>query len=277
MHTNEFVKPKKNKSMKLQTKVLLAVLLLFGLNVIAQQSSFSFENCNDSKQWHLVFKDKCTKDWTKNWTLDGLFATVENSKEGMYFSAGPEARNDAHHAVLWTKESYSGDIKIEYDYTRTDDENRWVNILYIQATGDGEGDFVSDISKWSKFREVPAMKTYFDNMNAFHISYAAFGNSGDGTYYVRARRYPKPNGQNFNVTKISPSYDQQGYIKTGQKYHITAIKSGHQLYFQLESVDGESLFAWDISDVEPITEGRIGLRHMFTRSAIYRNFKIYTK
>ena len=78
--------------------------------------------------------------------------------------------------VLWTKESFSGDIKIEYDYIKTDDESRCVNILYIQATGDEEGVYEKDISKWGKLREIPAMKTYFENMNTFHISYSAFGN-----------------------------------------------------------------------------------------------------
>jgi hypothetical protein len=209
--------------------------------------------------------------------LDGLIATVENTKKGMHFSAGPEARNDAHHAVLWTKASYSGDIKIEFDYTRTDQENRWVNILYIQATGDGEGDFVADISKWSKFREVPAMKKYYENMHALHISYAAFGNSGDGHYYVRARRYPKPNHESFDVTRIAPSYENEGYFKSGQTYHITAIKTGTQLFFKMASEDGQELFTWDLSEIAPIVVGRIGLRHMYTRSAIYRNFKIYSK
>lgn len=195
----------------------------------------------------------------------------------MHFKAGPEAGNDAHHAVLWSKKSYPGDIKIEYDYTRTDTENRWVNILYIQATGDNEGDFVTDISSWSKFREVPAMKKYFENMNALHISFAAFENSGDGTYYVRARRYPKPDNEHFDVTKIIPSYDQRGYFKTGQTYHITVIKTDTQLLFKMGSKDGQEVYTWDLSKVAPITAGRIGLRHMYTRSAIYGNFKIYSK
>lgn len=261
--------------MKQQRNIIVTFLLLFTLNAFSQ--SEHFDTINDSKKWNLVFKDNFTKDWTKHWTLDGLIATVENTKKGMLFKAGPEAKNDAHHAVLWTKASYEGDIKIEYDYTRTDTAIRWVNILYIQATGDGEGGFETDISKWSEFREVPAMRKYFENMNLLHISYAAFDNQGDGTHYVRARRYPKPNNEDFNVTQIPPSYDQQGYAKSGQTYHITAIKSGTQLFFKMESEDGQELFTWDLSEVAPITAGRIGIRHMYTRSAKYRNFKIYSK
>jgi hypothetical protein len=264
--------------MKYQLKVVLGILLIVdSFFCLAQDNHVIFDELNKNNQWNLVFKDNCKNDWTKNWFLDGLKATVENTKKGMRFSAGPEVLNDAHHAVLWTKASFTGDIKIEYDYTRTDTENRWVNILYIQATGNGEAEYVSDISKWNKLREIPAMKTYFENMNALHISYAAFGNEGDGTYYVRARRYPKPNNKSFDVTKIAPSYNQQGYFKTGQTYHITVIKSGHQLFFKKDSVDGVELFLWDISNIKPINGGRIGLRQMYSRSSIYHNFKIYSK
>ena len=63
-------------------------------------------------------------------------------------------------------------------------------------------------------------------MNLLHISYAAFGNEGAGFYYVRSRRYPKPKDKGFNTIQIAPSYDYKGYVKTNQKYHLTAIKSG---------------------------------------------------
>jgi hypothetical protein len=226
-------------------------------------------------KWELVFEDNCTGNWEQNWTLDGLLAKVENSNKGMHFSAGPEFKNDAHHAVMWTKQSFEGDLKIEYDFTRTDSENNCVNILYIQATGKGEEPYVKDISAWKDLREVPSMRTYFENMNALHISYAAFPNNSDTTSYVRARRYPKPEKGSFDETKISPSYDNEGYFKTGETYHITVIKTRTQLFFKVEGKEYSRLFSWDLSEVNPITEGRIGLRHMYTRSSIYRNFKIY--
>lgn len=261
---------------KLKTYVVLTLTLLV-LSCSAQNKRSDFKSLNKSDKWHLVFEDNCTIDWTKNWFLDGKMAAIENTPKGMLFSAGPEAGNDAHHAVLWTKESFTGDVKIEYDYIRTDTANKYVNILYIQATGDGEGEFTKDIMEWSKFREVPAMRKYFENMNLLHISFAAFENDGGGLYYVRARRYPKPQDKPFDITRIEPSYDYKGYVKTGQKYHVTAIKSGNSLFLKMESADGEELFTWDLSNVAPITEGRIGLRHMYTRSAIYKDFRIYTK
>jgi hypothetical protein len=38
-------------------------------------------------------------------------ATITNRKDGMDFIAGPEAFNDAHHAVLWTKQDFKGDLR----------------------------------------------------------------------------------------------------------------------------------------------------------------------
>lgn len=257
--------------------VISLVLIFNGVFVLAQGDNSNFKKLNKEAQWNLVFDDDCTKDWTEHWTLDGLVATVENSKEGMNFKAGPEYNNDAHHGVLWTKQSFTGDLKIEYDYIKTDHETRCVNILYVQATGDDEDVYEKDISKWSKRRELPAMRTYFENMNAFHISYAAFGNKDDGTFYVRARRYPKTKYQPFTETQLEPSYDQKGYFKSGEKYHITVIKTDEYLFFKMESNDDDELFSWNLSKITPIKEGRIGLRHMFTRSSIYKNFKIYTK
>ncbi|SEQ79356.1 protein of unknown function [Hyunsoonleella jejuensis] len=234
------------------------------------------KNSDTQDDWNLAFQDDCTEDWTKQWTLDGLVATVENTQEGMHYKAGPEAGNDAHHAVLWTKESFSGDVKIEFDYMKTDDANKYVNILYIQATGDEEGVYEKDISEWKHLREVPKMRMYFENMNTFHISFSAFGNKGDGLHYVRARRYPKPDDKHFNSTMVEPSYDMQGLFETGKTYHITAIKTSEKLSFKMEYEDKVEYFEWDIKKVEPITEGRIGIRNMYTRSAIYKNFKIYT-
>ncbi len=237
----------------------------------------AFNVLKNNEDWELKFEDICTGDWTQNWTLDGLVAKVENTEKGMHFSAGPEFKNDAHHAVLWTKHSFEGDVKIEYDYIRTDSETSCVNILYIQATGKGEAPYTEDIYTWRKLREIPAMRTYYENMNALHISYAAFVNTADTSYYVRARRYPKPEQDSFDVTKISPSYDNQGYFKTGESYHISIIKTGTQLFFKMEGKDNSKLFSWDLSETEPVSGGRIGLRHMYTRSAIYKNFKIYSK
>ncbi len=226
--------------------------------------------------WQVAFSDPCTGDWRQNWFLDGDVGMVNNGPSGMTLTAGPEFKNDAHHMVLWTKQSFEGNLKIEYDYTRTDKETRCVNILYIQATGSGKGPYARDISQWNELRKVPAMDTYFDHMHAYHLSYAAFPNSGENRVsYLRARRY-LPEGDGLKGTELAPDYDPQGFFAEGVKHHITVIKKDRDLFLRVENPDRVGHYHFRNPRLPAITDGRVGLRHMFTRSARYRNFQIST-
>ena len=224
--------------------------------------------------WQQVFSDPCTGDWRKLWFLDGEIGTVTTGPDGMTLTAGPEFKNDAHHMVLWTKPSFEGDLKIDYDYTRTDTETRCVNILYIQATGSGKGPYARDISQWNELRKVPSMATYFDHMHAYHISYAAFPNSGESRVsYIRGRRY-LPESKGLKGTELLPDYEPEGFFAQGVPHHITVIKRGRELHMRVENPKQVGYFHFRNPRLPAITEGRVGLRHMFTRSACYRNFKI---
>jgi len=223
--------------------------------------------------WQEAFSDSCTGDWKEKWFLDGEVGTVKTGPKGMDLTGGPEFKNEAHHMVLWTKGSFEGDLKIEYDYTRLDDETRCVNILYIQATGSGKEPYAKDISSWNGLRKVPAMSTYFNHMHTYHLSYAAFPNSEDTTAYIRGRRYmPGKNG--IKGTELEPGYLPEGLFATGVKHHITVIKRGRDLHIRIKNP--QQVFYGHMSnpDLPPVMEGRIGLRHMFTRSARYANFQI---
>ncbi len=238
-----------------------------------------FEKENKSADWTLQFSDPCTDNWQDNWFLDGQIARVVNSEEGMNFSAGPVNRNDAHHAVLWTKESFKGDVKIEYNYTRTDTQRVNVNILYIQATGIGVEPYDKDITKWNDLRKVPTMSIYYNYMNPLHISYAAFKmvNDDPDADYIRVRKYPVLEEKTFADTEIPPSYDRTGLFLPGRTYKITVIKTDSNLFFNVEGRRDEKLYSWQLNSTSTLTEGRIGLRHMYTRSANYRDFKVYVK
>ena len=122
---------------------ILVLLLSFGCS---QKVQVEFNKQNKATEWKLKFSDPCNKNWQNNWFLDGEIAKVEYNKYGMDLIAGPINRNNAHHSVLWTKQSFEGDIKIEYDYTRTDSTKVNVNILFIQATGNG---VISKVTKSS--------------------------------------------------------------------------------------------------------------------------------
>ncbi|MGB6221282.1 DUF1961 family protein [Haloferula sp.] len=224
--------------------------------------------------WQEVFSDPCTGDWRERWFLDGEVGTVETAPEGMTLTAGQEFKNDAHHMVLWTKQSFEGDLRIEYEYTRIDDETRCVNILYIQATGSGKGPHARDISQWNELRKVPAMATYFDHMHAYHISYAAFPNSGENRVsYIRGRRY-LPESKGLKGTELAPDYQPEGFFAQGVPHHITVIKKDRDIFMRVENSERTGYFHFSNPRLPAITDGRVGLRHMFTRSARYRNFRI---
>ena len=218
----------------------------------------------------VLFSDDCTGDWKTNWSLDGKIGYVENSPQGMALHAGPELKNDAHHVVLWTRESFTGDLLIEYDYTRLDNCDRRVNIIYIQATGFEEGEYSKDIFEWSHLREVPAMKTYYNNMHILHISYAALSAEGD---YIRARRYRPDLHNKKENTGLGVSFNT-GFFDTGVKHHITIIKKGFDLYMKISNKEKSALYKWNYAQHPEIVEGRIGLRQMQKRSSLYKNFVV---
>jgi hypothetical protein len=247
------------------------MLLISTLHKGQNIDSMNFESLYHADNWRLKFNDDCMGDWQSNWLLDGLRADIDNTKEGMVFSAGPVERDDACHAVLWTNQSFEGDVKIEYEYTRTDTRKSQVNILYIQATGVSPQ--AEDIESWSDARIIPSMSNYFNKMNALHISYAAFN---DTIEYIRARKYPRLPGQDFSTTtEIRPTYYNSGLFVPGETYRITVIKAKKDLFFKVTGEEDSKLFAWSLKEDQMVSQGRIGLRHMYTRSARYKNFKVY--
>ena len=194
-----------------------------------------------SKDMKLVFEDSFKKDWQKQWFKDGDIAKAVHRNGGLEVYAGDEAYNDAHHTVLWTKKEFEGNIMIEYDFT---------------------------------LRKVPAMSTYFRNMNTYHISYAVTGvPSENKDEYIRGRRYMP--GNNLNGTNLKPEYYNTGLFKIGVTYHIKVIKYGDQLYMNVTGDGKNETFYFDGSSAPAITKGRIGLRQMFTRNSRYANFKVY--
>ncbi|MGQ1891071.1 DUF1961 family protein [Thermophagus sp. OGC60D27] len=250
--------------------VLLTVFLL--------NSFFAISQVPWSKT-SLLFSDPGTVNWQINWMLDGQRAKVINSNEGMELVAGNEFGNDTCHAVLWTKQSFSGNICIEYDYTRTDTATRCVNILYFHATGKGDKEYPADISLWNDQRRVPHMRTYFNNMHTYHISYAAFAAkefSGNNDY-VRFRRY-NPSREGLDGTDVPGDYNKTGLFRTNITYHIQVFRFNNCVEMHVQNKHNpreKRVFKWDVAMFPPCNSGRIGLRQMYTRSARYKNFKVW--
>jgi hypothetical protein len=264
--------------MKWIRKIFLLMIIVFATSGVLQAEedslSLRFQTLLNA-EWQEHFDDPFTTDWRNNWFLDGEQATLNHSELGLDYWAGPNAWDDASHAVLWTKQSFDGDLRIEYEFTRLDTTVRFVNIIYIQATGSGEDGFGHDISEWSDYRRVPSMSHYFRNMHTYHISYAAFGtqNNDPDEDYVRARRY-MPSFGGLRNTDLEPDYAQTGLFKTGVPHKITIIKKDNELFFHVATHDKQQLFYWKNDKFPPLLEGRIGLRHMYTRGSRYSDFRV---
>lgn len=252
---------------------LYIIILCFGGCSIGGTQDLPWNKTN------ILFQDSGTKNWQQNWMLDGQRSQVINTDEGMELIAGPEHGNDTCHTVLWTKQSFEGDICIEYDYTRTDTTTRCVNILYFHATGKGGDEYQNDIALWNEKRVVPHMRTYFNNMHTYHISYAAFAaNEYSGLNdYIRLRRY-NPDKEGLGETNVPGDHYKTGLFKTNVTYHIQVFRYKDQIEMHIrnKSETKEQLICkWDVSMFPACEYGRIGLRHMYTRSARYANFRVW--
>ncbi len=235
-------------------------------------------NQMDQASWKESFTENGNREWQENWFLDGKKAKVQTIPGGIELEAGPELASDADHSVLWTQKSFAKDIKIEYDFTRTDTLNRFVNIIYIQAEGSGEEGYDRDISLWSDKREIPAMKHYFNHMNTLHISYAAYENDpvNRNPDYIRGRRYMPDKKQGLTATELWPEYCSPLLFETGKTYHLTIVKRDREIIMKVENEGKEHFFYFSANEFPPVEAGRIGLRQMSGRKAHYTNLKIYT-
>ncbi|TNF42227.1 MAG: hypothetical protein EP310_06200 [Bacteroidetes bacterium] len=249
-------------------------LIFFLLAFNTQKSLFGQQ---ESK---ILFEDSMTKNWQKHWFLDGQKATLVHRNNGLYFSGGTITKNDdpenyhAHHAVLWTKQVFEGDIRITYEMIRVDTSDYGTTLLYIQAQGIGKGPYVKDITEWNKLREIPAMNLYFENMDLISLSFRE---------NLRCKRYPWKDAKGEWYPErglIKPMIDYDGIIP-GKKYSVEVVKRKNSVTLRLYDVETNQLctnFTWDLTkipaELEQIQKGRIGLRHMSTKQFIYSDFKV---
>ncbi|HYW97399.1 MAG TPA: DUF4861 family protein, partial [Bacteroidales bacterium] len=239
---------------------------------------------NKDADSRILFEDSMTGDWSENWFLDGKKATLRNTAKGLFFSAGTVTKRDdpkeyhAHHAVLWTKKEFEGDIKISYEMSRVDSSNYGTTLLYIQAQGIGTPPYLKDITAWNELREIPNMATYFTYMDLLSLSFRE---------NLRCRRYPlrdenleQYSGNGYIEPMVDYNFEK---ILPGKTYLVEVEKRAASLRLRLVEKESRKLLidhTWDTDNIPEVMEpkqiqkGRIGLRHMSTRQFIYRNFKV---
>lgn len=245
------------------TKILILFLIFCSQTLYAQN------------KWNVSFEDVGTSGcWEDSWFLDGKKASVKYTNGGILFKAGNIINDHASHAVMWTREIFSGDVKIEYDFTRKDTLSQDATvIIYIHAEGIGYPPFTKDIYKWREVRVIPFMYIYYWGMNTIHVSYST-SPIGKGNY-IRARRYPVRAGSiSFEQTEVPPTYSGEGLFKPDVSYHLTFTKTGNHLTFEIKGDGKAKTFEWESDSFSSIQSGRVGFRQMWGRNSLYKNIKI---
>ncbi len=267
----------------------MSFLLICSLTNCSQEKNDNSEQSETSTQEitttdsEILLNDSMLSDWQENWFLDGEKATLEHRPEGLYFAGGTVTKEQdpeeyhAHHALLWTKQEFEGDIRISYNWTQVDTSDYGAVLLYVQAQGIGVEPYAEDISKWSELRKISAMEKYFTNMNLISLSIRE---------NVRCKRYPwfDREGNMFQAGGlIDPMVEYDGEVITGRTYQIVVEKRNPMVSMTMtDTVTGKAIInhTWDTSKVdervEPklVTKGRIGLRQMSTKQTIYKDFKV---
>jgi len=262
----------------LRRSILLLMIIcpVFIINAHNHTLKKKFQKIAGAKV-EMIFSDDFRDNWSNQWMLDGEKASLESGNGSLKFLAGPVPQHDAHHAVLWTKKIFEGNIRIEFDYIRIDTVSRFVNIIYLFASGSGSGVYKQDISVWGELRKTPAMKMYFEHMNAYHISFAAFDvdNTDPENDYVRARRYLPERGKGLTGTELLPDYLKTRLFKPNIKHHITIIRKENTIWMKISANGIEKIFNWDTEMLPSISSGRIGLRLMGSRASVFSNFNVF--
>ena len=250
-------------------KNFILILLCF-VSIVQADNKDDFSSLK-AKDWQEVFSDKMTgTDWQEKWFLDGIHAKVSNSKEALQIDTSKGF------AVLWTKKEFKGDLRIEYDFKSLDgDKRKGVNIIYIQARGDGQEGYVEDITQWSEKRELAAMKNYFLNMHTYHISYAAGTRGGRNNDYVRARRYMPLENKGLKKTELKGDYNQVDLFSDMEWLRIAIIKKNKKIWMEVKHPKTTKIFKFENVDKPGIEAGRIGLRLMTNRLSRFKNFQVY--
>ena len=226
----------------------------------------------EKESWTLRLVDPGSGDWKSRWFLDGEASTLTNTPGGMELISGAESLGDAGHCVLWTKESFRRDLRVEYDFTRLDSSEQGVDIIYLQATGSGKAPYTEDILDWAGLRKVPSMKLYFDHMNTYSVSYAV---GMPGSEYIRLRRY-QPEAKGLEGTEVPPAFGRTDLFGQGLLHRMTFIKHGQEIFLRVKAGDREGFYHWKNDHLPPLDSGRVGLRQMAGKKGLYGNFRIST-
>jgi hypothetical protein len=226
--------------------------------------------------WREAFVADHKRDWRAEWFLFGdpsRGITVSNSAAGLTLRAGDGSDPRRDHAVLWSKRTFTGDVRIEYDVTVLDGyaspppKISYCSALLVHAQG--ATNYPSDLAAWTAAQANADTSGNFVNTNTrgLQLNYAFVGD-------VRGNRLR---------LRVNPGYALAGQsdittlFRQGQTCHVSATKAGALLTVHV--TDGKATFSHTFTDAGLAAHGsgRIGLRNMNRREARYANLRVYER
>lgn len=69
-------------------------------------------------EWQRAFTDNPLEGFSEVWFLEGDQASAKHTDKGFVLKSGPVDARDAGHSVLWIKQSFAVDVRIECVFTR---------------------------------------------------------------------------------------------------------------------------------------------------------------
>lgn len=246
--------------------VLLAVAITFG-----QEERTARPN------WRLAFSDNGTGRWSDDWVLFGNpeRISVTNGPDGMTFRAGDGTDANADHAILWSKRSFSGDLRVEWDYTVLDrysstiPPNGYCSALMLYSSGAGTFGLPTELLAWpQQARQADTSGRYFhERTRGLQLNYAFVGD---------------PRGNRFRI-RANPGYllgtesDETDFFRPGASYHVAVEKTGAVVGVKVAELSSGREFSTTFADplLQNYSSGRIGLRNMNRRESRYAKVRVY--
>lgn len=242
----------------------------------------SLVSCSSTRvSGEILFEDSMAGDWQKNWFLDGKKAVLEHKDGGLAFMTTESkidkrvdrAPFDSQHANLWTRQEFSGEIRISYTFSKMADSS-WQKLIYIQARGIGQKPYVEDIYAWRDLRTVARMDKYYKYMNLVSLSLRD---------QIRCKRYPVVDLEDNSIPCESLPRGVNKGLPNGGEFKVVIEKRNKSISMQIKDAKtGEFVVdhKWDLSELTEkrspkfVEKGRIGIRLMGGHKIIMSDFKV---
>ncbi|HUV38259.1 MAG TPA: DUF1961 family protein, partial [Planctomycetota bacterium] len=175
------------------------------------------------------------------WVEGGEEVRVEEGRLRVRSDPPPDA-TCGHVCTVWHRESFSGDLRVDFDAHVIASSVEANNINFFLFYADPAG---TPLFETRRARRSAAYDLYH-NLNGYIFTFLNDTENRSGKARFRMRRCP-----GFRL--VDEAYDY--HCRAGRTYHVSVTRTGGRLTC---AVDGQTYLSW--TDPDPLPGGLIGLR-----------------